>query len=209
MCKVERIWQFAEQFHTENKDVQRARLASQQINVQAISCATSAFLSQFVRVSQPKTVCEIGTGAGVSTLAMLTASENTHITSIDIDSEHHATAQDVFRATDIPSARLRLILGDAHKVLPRMNTQAYDLLFLDAEPEGLLQYLEQCLMLLRPGGTLMLTHALQGGAVTDPTCRENTVQTYRDLLSSITQVPNFFASLMPLDDGLLVLNRAA
>jgi predicted O-methyltransferase YrrM len=148
---------------------------------------------------------EIGTGAGVSGLWLLRGSPNAVLTSIDIEFEHQQAARTAFADANVPANRIRLITGDATAVLPKMNDGAYDLVFVDGNPESLLDYVEHGLRIARRGGIVVVAHALWRGRVADPAARDDTVADYRALLSTIADSPAVAAALSTAGDGLLQL----
>ena len=113
------------------------------------------------RVVQAKAVVEIGTGSGVSGLALFAGMQPDGIlTSVDIETEHQQAAREAFLSVGIPTQRFRLIAGSALNVLPRLSDGAYDLVFVDADKVEYAEYVEQGVRLLRHGGVLAVDNAL-------------------------------------------------
>ena len=68
---------------------------------------------------RPKAVVEIGTGSGVSGLALFAGMQPDGVlTSVDIEPEHQQAARKAFLSVGIPTQRFRLIAGAALSVLP-------------------------------------------------------------------------------------------
>ena len=100
-----------------------------------------------------KAVVEIGTGSGVSGLALFAGMQPDGVlTSVDIEPEHQHAARKAFLSLGIPTQRFRLISGAALSVLPRLSDGAYDMVFIDADKSEYPEYVEQGLRLLRHGG---------------------------------------------------------
>ena len=104
----------------------------------------------------------------MSGLWLLKGAPEAQLTTIDQDLDHHQAARALFTAAGHPRAAPRLITGRAHDVLPRMNEQAYDLVFVDADRESVQEHLEAALRLVRPGGSVLVAHVLQQGKVREP-----------------------------------------
>ena len=83
--------------------------------------------------------------------------------------DYQQFARKAFLEAGIPANQMRLIGGRAADVLPRMNEASYDLVFIDADPGSLIEYVEHGLRLARKGGTVVVAHALWRGRVADPT----------------------------------------
>ncbi len=207
MSRLERNWQYAEQYPTESETQVRARRLSLEIGIEPVSRAVAAQLAGFAAATAAKAICEIGTGVGVSGLSLLRYAPEATLTSIEKEPEYLRQARTLFSEAGIPSAHLRLIEGDALQVLPRLNIGAYDLVLIDADPVHLLDYFEFALQIVRPGGTVLLPHSLAGGRVTDPAARDEVTQNMRDLLTTVGDSPAIAPVLSPAGDGLLMLTR--
>jgi predicted O-methyltransferase YrrM len=141
----------------------------------------------------------------VSGLWLLRGAPNAVLTSIDVEFEHQQVARTAFADAQVPANRIRLITGTAAEVLPRMNDGAYDLVFVDADPASLLDYVEHGLRIARRGGIVLVAHALWRGRVADPAARDETVADFRALLATIGESDAVAAALSPVGDGLLQL----
>ncbi|MCB1274187.1 MAG: class I SAM-dependent methyltransferase [Leucobacter sp.] len=207
MSRLERNWQYAEQYPTETDALVRARRLSLELGIEPVSRAVAAQLAGLAAATAATAICELGTGVGVSGLALLRYSPDALLTSIDIESEYLRQARTVFAEAGVTTARLRLIEGDAAQVVPRLNLEAYDLVLIDADPEHLLDYVEYALQIVRPGGTIAIPNAFAHGAVTDPAVRDARAQNLRDLLATVGESPAIAPVLSPAGDGLLMLTR--
>lgn len=207
MSKLERNWQYAEQFPVETESQVRARRLSLELGIEPVSRSVAAHLSSLTVLTGAQSICEIGTGVGVSGLALLRHSPEATLTTLDVEAEHQRQAKAMFAEASIPAARTRLITGDAAQVLPRMNLGSYDLVLIDANPEALLEYLERALTIVRLGGTIVIPNALWRGRVPDPAARDGLTADFRALLSAVVDSPAILPVLSPAGDGLLTLTR--
>lgn len=207
MSRLERNWQYAEQYPNETDAQVRARRLALELGIEPVSRAVAAQLSGLVAATAATAICEVGTGVGVSGLALMRYAEDATLTSIEIDSEHMRQARTVFSEAGVPGSQLRLIEGDASQVLSRLNLGAYDLVLIDADPGRLLYYVEQALQIVRPGGSIVIPNAFARGKVTDPAARDEQTQNMRDLLATVADSPAIAPVLSPAGDGLLMLTR--
>lgn len=208
MSKLESNWQFAEQYPVETAAMISARHLSLEYGIEPLSRALAAQVANIAAISRASHICELGTGVGLSGLALLRYN-NAHLTSIDIEPEYHRHAKPLFAKAGITPSRLRLIEGDAASVLPRLNHGAYDLVLIDANPGGILNYVEHGLQVIKPGGSLLIPNALRGGNLPNPAARDQVTQEFRDLLNIMVESPAVSASLSPIGNGLLTLTRLA
>jgi predicted O-methyltransferase YrrM len=143
----------------------------------------------------------------VSGLWLLRGAPDATLTSIDIESDHQQAAKKAFADAGIPANRARLITGRARDVLPRMNEQSYDIVLVDADPASVIEYVEHGLRLVRPGGTVLVPHALWRDRVADPAKRDDTTAGFRALLKETADSTAVLSALSPAGDGLLQLTR--
>lgn len=104
-----------------------------------------------------KNVVEIGTSVGYSGIWFCLGLEATdgHLTTFDIDEGRAGKARANFEKAGVAD-RVTLIVGDAHDEVAKLK-DPIDILFLDADKEGYLDYLRKLLPLVRPGG-LIVSH---------------------------------------------------
>jgi predicted O-methyltransferase YrrM len=198
-------WKYAEEFPVEPPATQLARQHSLELGIDPISPASGAQLAVLAAAIDADSILEIGTGAGVSGLWLLTGAPDAILTSIDIEYDHQQAARTAFADANVPANRIRLISGSAHEVLPRMNDGAYDLVLVDADAASVLDYVEHGLRIARRGGLVLVARALWKGRVADPAQRDETVADFRALLGTITESGAVQASLITSGDGLLQL----
>ena len=107
-----------------------------------------------------KSVAEIGTSTGYSGLWFCLALERTdgHLTTFELDHSRASAAREHFRRAGVEN-RVTLIEGDAHEELAKLKSPI-DVVFIDAEKAGYLDYLNKILPLVRPGG-LILAHNVE------------------------------------------------
>lgn len=198
-------WAYAEDFVGEDEVVATARAGAEDAGVVPIGPGGAAALSMLVAAIDAKAVVEIGTGTGVSGLALLRGmGADGTLTTIDIDAENQRIAKQTFTAAGIASQRYRLIAGAALDVVTRLTDGHYDLVFCDANKREYGGYLTEALRLLRPGGVVAFDNALWHDRVADPAQRDPETVAVRELLRAVKENDDLTAVLLPVGDGLLV-----
>ena len=113
-----------------------------------------------------KHVVEIGTSNGYSGIWFCLALRTTggKLTTHDIDEGRAALARENFKRAGVDKI-VTLVMGDAHETVQNIK-EPIDVLFLDADKEGYIDYLNKLLPLVRPGG-LILAHNVNMGQMPD------------------------------------------
>lgn len=108
-----------------------------------------------------KNVVEIGTSIGYSAIWFCLGLEKTggKMTTFEIDAGRAAQARENFKRAGMEKI-VTLIEGDAHEKVKDLK-EPIDILFLDADKEGYLDYLNQLLKLVRPGGLIVAHNMTQ------------------------------------------------
>jgi caffeoyl-CoA O-methyltransferase len=104
-----------------------------------------------------KQVVEIGTSNGYSGLWFCLALRTTggKLTTFDIDEKKVQIAKENFKKAGVDGL-VEVVLGNAHEKVKELKGPV-DIVFIDAEKEGYVDYLKAVLPLVRPGG-LILAH---------------------------------------------------
>jgi len=104
-----------------------------------------------------KRIIEIGTSTGYSGLWFSLALRSTggKLFTHEIDEGRAKTAKENFKKAGVDDL-MTVVVGDAHEAVTKY-TEPVDVIFLDADKEGYVDYLNKLLPLLRPGG-LILAH---------------------------------------------------
>ncbi|HEY2044006.1 MAG TPA: O-methyltransferase [Jatrophihabitans sp.] len=199
---------YAENFITEDEVISAARGRGVELGCVPIGPAGGATLRLLATLVNAKAVVELGTGAGVSGLWLLGGMRvDGVLTTVDTEPEHQRAAREAFTEAGIAGTRYRLINGAAGEVLPRLTDAAYDLVFVDADKTGYLDYYEQAVRLLRSGGVMAFDNALWHDRVADPGSRDTETIALRELGKAIRGDERLVPALLPVGDGLLVAGK--
>lgn len=205
MAEAEAIRRYALEATVEPESIERARARAVELGADPISAAVGAQIAVVTAATAALNIVEIGTGAGVSGLWLLHGSPRATLTTIDNEPEHLAAARTAFTEAKVPPARARFITGRAADVLPRMNEASYDIVLVDADADGVIEYVEHGLRLVRAGGTVLVSRVLAGGAVADPVRRDAVTSAYRSLIQETQSSPAVLGALSIVGEGLLQL----
>ena len=142
---------------------ERERGAPRSERLRQISPEVGCFLHTVALARRPRTIVEIGTSGGYSTiwLSLAARTAGASVTTLELDPKKVAAATANLRAAGLDGVA-KIIEGDAAAYL-RAQREPVDFFFLDAEKEDYLGYLELIVPLLAPAGVLvadnLLSHA--------------------------------------------------
>jgi len=122
-----------------------------------VPAADGRLLRMLTEAANAKLVVEIGTSTGLSGMWFCMALEKTggKLTTFEFDPGRAETAKKHFKQAGVDGL-VTLAEGDAHQTVSRLK-EPIDILFIDADKEGYVDYLNKLLPLVRPGG-LILAH---------------------------------------------------
>ncbi|HHX47087.1 MULTISPECIES: O-methyltransferase [Brevibacterium] len=199
---------FSEQYNGPDPLLDAARTHSHEFGIAPVSQTTAKTLTLLARLLTPVAAVEVGTGVGTSTLSLLRGMPTAGIlTSIDTNSTTQSAARDLVDMAGIRPGRLRLMSGRAEEVLKRLAPAAYDMVFIDVEPGNLERMIQPSLRLLDSQGLLVIHKTLLKGAVADPVDRSPRTQAARSMLNRIAEQENLERVLLPIGEGLLLLQK--
>lgn len=106
---------------------------------------------------EAKNVVEIGTSNGISSIWLALALRKTggKLITLEIDPDMASLAEKNFEAAGV-SDLITVVVGNAHETVTQLKGPI-DVVFIDADKSGYLDYFEKVFPLLRPGG-LVLAH---------------------------------------------------
>lgn len=123
------------------------------------------------KMTGAKRVLEIGTLGGYSTTWLARAlPADGYLVTLELDPRHAEVARrSLGRAGLLPAIDLRVgPAADSLRDLIAANTAPFDLVFLDANKSGYVEYLDLALDLSRPGTVILADNVIRHGLVLDP-----------------------------------------
>jgi predicted O-methyltransferase YrrM len=165
---------------------------------------TARFLQLLVRAVGATSVLEVGTLGGYSAIWMARAmGEGGRILSLEIDPAHAAFARRYIERAGLSHA-IEVRVGAALQLLPTLDGEKFDVVFLDADKEPLPTYLDWALRLLRPGGLVIADNTLRGGKVADPSEDDPQLRAIREFNRRLASSSRVTGLVVPIGDGVAV-----
>ena len=177
-----------------------------------ISPEQGQFMALLAQLMGAKKTLEIGVFTGYSALAVaLALPDDGKVIACDISEEYTAIAKDFWERAGV-SEKIDLRIAPALETLEKLITEgetgSFDLAFIDADKRNYENYYERALILLRPGGLILIDNVLWSGKVLDPTITDKQTQAIREFNRKLYQDSRISLSLIAIADGLtLALKR--
>jgi predicted O-methyltransferase YrrM len=172
-------------------------------NVPIVGPAVARVLQQFAMMINAKSVCELGSAIGYSTIWWARAvGEGGRVHYTDGDSRNAELARGYFDRAKV-AKRITIHTGDALEFLSEQK-QEFDIIFNDIDKEDYPRVLRLVPSRLRKGGLFITDNALWSGRVAEkkvPDARTKAIVEFNQLLYNS---PEFFTTILPIRDGLAV-----
>jgi len=156
----------------------------------AVSPAQGKFLMLLARAINARSLLELGTLGGYSTIWLARAlAKSGRVVTIESDPHHAKVARANFERTGL-AALIDLRLGKALDVLPKLAAekgQAFDLVFIDADKQNIPEYFTWSLKLTRPGSLIIVDNVVRDGAVINARSRDQSVRGVRRFNEMLTE----------------------
>ena len=167
------------------------------------------FILFLIKLLKPKSILEVGTFTGCTTLAMaLVMGEKAKIVTCDINAVFPKIGIPYWERAGVMN-RIKLMLGPATNTLDQLikANQLFDFIYIDADKENNLSYLNLGLDLLEPNGLIIVDNTLVNGEVTNIVSNNTKAMALRKFNTEVKNYPNIDYCLTPLCDGITLIKK--
>ena len=170
----------------------------------AISADEGRLLQVLLTTIGARRVLEVGTLGGYSAICMARAlAADGRLLTIEIEPKHADFARRYIKRAG-HSDRVEVRVGRALDVLPALDGEVFDAIFIDADKEPLPTYFDWALRLVRPGGLIIADNALWGGRVFDGENDDEKTRAVREFNRRMATDPRVLGIIVPTHDGVAV-----
>jgi predicted O-methyltransferase YrrM len=179
--------------HTEDEPLTAAREAGAAAGMPAIevSAQLGKLLFLLATAIRATRVLEIGTLAGYSTINLARAvGTDGRVVTLEFEPKHAEVARDNLARAGVAD-RVEVIVGAALDTLPRLadRGETFDLIFIDADKENNVAYVEWAIKLGRPGSVIVVDNIARFGRVLEPAADDHQARAVRDMLEMMGENP--------------------
>lgn len=159
-------------------------------------------LSMLSKITNPKTILEIGTYTGYSALCLAEGlKENGALHTIDINEELTELQRRHFDKSEYGN-RIVQHTGDALDIIPKLDL-VFDLIFIDAEKKEYPNYFEAVLKKTRSGSIILSDNVLWSGKVVEPLDpKDKATKILLEYNKKLKEDKRLETVLLPIRDGL-------
>lgn len=185
-------------------------------NIPIVGPAVGRLLYQLARMINAKTVFEMGSAVGYSTIWWARAvGEGGRVIYTDGDEKNAEEARGYFRRADVAD-RIEVRVGDALELLSGEKAAAYDVIFNDVDKEDYPRVLRLATDRVRKGGLFVTDNVLWSGRVaraaagqngSDPELSTPETKAIVEFNRLLYASKDFFTTMLPLRDGVSVSLR--
>src|SRR6266481_8632561 len=172
-------------------------------NIPIVGPAVGRILHQLALISGAKTVFEMGSAIGYSTIWWARAvGENGRVIYTDGDRKNADEARGYFDRAGVAS-RITVHVGDALELLSEQK-QEFDIIFCDLDKEDYPRAFRLALPRLRKGGLLVADNVLWSGKVAEANPTEASTKAIQEFNRQLYAAPDLFPTILPIRDGVAV-----
>ena len=160
------------------------------------------FLAIISKLIKPFNVLEIGTYTGYSTLCIAKGLNPVGmIHTIDKNEELLQIQNKYFEKSGLRN-QIKQYTGDALAIIPKLKFD-FDMVFLDADKENYVKYLELISPILKPGGVLLTDNVLWHGKIVESSKNQDRVTRLIDNFNKkIIEDKSLKTVMLPIRDGI-------
>lgn len=174
-----------------------------------VSAEVGRLLQVLLAAVNARRVLEIGTLGGYSAIWMARVlPADGYLLTVEIDAERAELSREFVRQAALEDV-VEVRVGNARGVLADFvagsasPVEPFDAVFIDADKESYVEYLERSLELVRPGGLIIADNAFRDGRVLEDAADDATraIQRYNERIASD---PRLTSTVIPVRDGVAV-----
>jgi len=178
--------------------------AAQKADIPPIRIAKEqgAFIQVLLRCTNAKKVLEIGTLAGYSAIVMARAlPTDAHLLTVEYSKKHADFAQEWVRKSNC-SNKIQVLNQSGLDAFKSLSDNSFDAIFIDADKQNYMNYVNESKRVLKRGGLLMVDNAFAFGEILDTNSIDKSVKAIQAFNQWFAQQEAFEKTIAPIGDGM-------
>ena len=201
---------FAEKYSSEEDDLLKSiadYTAKNHPEAHMLSGHLQGKLLQMIsHMTRPHRILEIGTFTGYSALCLAQGlQEDGRLHTIELREEDARRAQEYFDQSEFRD-RIILHTGPALKIIPGLN-ESWDLVFIDADKPGYIDYFNLVLPKLRKNGFILADNIFFHGQIFEGNRKSKSAKAICEFNESIKQRNDIDKMILTIRDGLYLIRK--
>ena len=208
MIVEERIVSYINSLEKENSPVlEEIEKEARKDGVPIIRKEMESFLRVMLSIKKPMRILELGTAVGYSAILMSEyIDEKGQIITIENYDKRIPIAKENIKKADRENV-IKLLEGDAMEIMPTLEGNQFDFVFMDAAKAQYIHFLPEVLRLMKKDGVLITDNVLQEGDLIQSKYvvrrRDRTIhKRMREYLEVVKNHPQLETSIVPIGDGI-------
>jgi predicted O-methyltransferase YrrM len=186
--------------------LQEMEKQAKQRKIPIVGPAVARVLYQYAKLLAAKTVFEMGSAIGYSTIWWAMAvGEGGRVFYSDGNEKNAREAEGYFREAGVLD-RIEIQVGDALELLAKRNEQ-FDILFNDVDKHDYPRVLEMAAPRVRKGGLFITDNVLWSGRVAEQDPKEESTRAIVKFNQKLKESKEWFTTVLPLRDGVAVATK--
>ncbi len=208
MIVEERIVSYINSLEKENSPVlEEIEKEARKDGVPIIRKEMESFLRVMLSIKKPMRILELGTAVGYSAILMSEyIDEKGQIITIENYDKRIPIAKENIKKAGRKNV-IKLLEGDAMEIMPTLESNQFDFVFMDAAKAQYIHFLPEVLRLMKKDGVLITDNVLQEGDMIQSKYvvrrRDRTIhKRMREYLEVVKNHPQLETSIVPIGDGI-------
>ncbi|MFQ6932070.1 O-methyltransferase [Eubacterium sp.] len=208
MIVEERIVSYINSLEKENSPVlEEIEKEARKDGVPIIRKEMESFLRVMLSIKKPMRILELGTAVGYSAILMSECiNEKGQIITIENYDKRIPIAKENIKKAGRENV-IKLLEGDAMEIMPTLESDQFDFVFMDAAKAQYIHFLPEVLRLMKKDGVLITDNVLQEGDLIQSKYvvrrRDRTIhKRMREYLEVVKNHPQLETSIVPIGDGI-------
>ncbi len=208
MIVEERIVSYINSLEKENSPVlEEIEKEARKDGVPIIRKEMESFLRVMLSIKKPMRILELGTAVGYSAILMSEyINEKGQIITIENYDKRIPIAKENIKKAGRENV-IKLLEGDAMEIMPTLERDQFDFVFMDAAKAQYIHFLPEVLRLMKKDGVLITDNVLQEGDLIQSKYvvrrRDRTIhKRMREYLEVVKNHPQLETTIVPIGDGI-------